>query len=126
MQFSKAEFPISSASSGRSIVGRLLQSRKASLPISFTLSGIVTDIRLWQHCRDFPILVIVEILYILFSILLLFALIDYFVLIDLNNYYGENEIYPLWNKDVILSPSSLLFWFDFFDGDISEIGKFSV
>ena len=46
--------------------------------------------------------------------------------IDLDKYYDENDSYPLWHKDVILSPSSLLFWFDFFDGETSDIGKFSV
>ena len=45
-QLSKAELPISSTASGKSIDDKLLQSRKASLPITESPWGRVTDFRL--------------------------------------------------------------------------------
>lgn len=46
--------------------------------------------------------------------------------INISDYYSDNEDYPLWNKQVILDPASLLFWFDFFDDEGSEIEQFSI
>ena len=48
-----------------------------------------------------------------------FPVIEHFVDLD-------EEVYAGWNKDVFDDPSSLLFWFDFFDADSLGIGQFSV
>ena len=58
------------------------------------------------------------------SIIMIFRAFGVYVLTD---YYDENDPnYPLWNKQVINDPAGLLFWFDFFDANNSEIEKFSV
>ena len=47
--------------------------------------------------------------------------------IVLSDYFdGADKNYPLWNKNIINDPMSLLFWFDFFDSSNSNIEKFSV
>lgn len=44
--------------------------------------------------------------------------------ISLENYYGENDEHPYWNKSIYEAPEQLNFWFDFLDD--SELTGFNV
>jgi hypothetical protein len=41
------------------------------------------------------------------------------------DFYGENEQYKYWHKDVINAPEKLNFWMDFYEGDDS-LSQYSI
>ena len=47
-------------------------------------------------------------------------------IIDPSNFYNGQEYIGPWNKLINEEPSSLLFWFDFFEADSLGLGQFSV
>ena len=47
--------------------------------------------------------------------------------IDIKNFTSDDGTFiGPWNKDIVDNPSSLLFWFDFFDAESFGLGQFSV
>ncbi len=48
--------------------------------------------------------------------------------IDIKNFLADDNMTFIgpWNKDIVGNPSSLLFWFDFFDAESFGLGQFSV